>query len=139
MNTFRHLSESGAYVAADDYAAVGRRVLCYPDTPPSDPFQTLLETYFTAPPCSTRAASISRRREYLAGLIAAGGARGVIFHTVKSCEPELFDVPLLKKHFAKLNVPSLLVESELESELSGHTAARLEAFVETASSVRSNP
>ena len=57
MSLFRNLSDAGAYVAADDYAAIGRRILSYPDTLPSDPFEALVETYFTAPPCSTCASA----------------------------------------------------------------------------------
>ena len=138
MSLLKSLSDAGAYVAADDYAAIGRRVLSYPDVLPSDPFETLVETYFTAPPCSTRALSIAPRREHLSGLIASSGAKGVIFHTVKFCEPELYDIPLLKKRFAELNVPTLSLESDLEPELSGQAVTRLEAFVEMASANRSS-
>ena len=78
--------------------------------------------------------SINHRREHLSGLVASSGAKGVIFHTVKFCEPELYDIPLLKKRFAELHVPVLFMESELEPKLSGQTVTRLEAFVEMASS-----
>jgi benzoyl-CoA reductase/2-hydroxyglutaryl-CoA dehydratase subunit BcrC/BadD/HgdB len=138
MSLFENLSEAGAYIAADDYAAIGRRVLAYPDTLPNDPFEALVESYFTAPPCSTRALTINLRRDYLSGLLKSSGAKGVIIHNIKFCEPELYDIPLLKKRFAELNIPVLYMESELEPELSGQSVTRLEAFVEMASSDRSN-
>ncbi len=133
MSLLKNLDDAGAYVAADDYAAIGRRILPHADPPPSDPFAALVETYFAAPPCSTRASSIDGRREHLSRLAAARGVKGVIFHPIKFCEPELFDIPLLKRRLAELNIPVLVLESGLESELSGQTVTRLEAFVEMAS------
>ena len=65
-----------------------------------------------------------------------GGAKGLIIHTVKFCEPELFDVPAIKHHFAARGVPVLSIEGELEAALSGQTATRLEAFVEMVASGR---
>lgn len=137
MSIFEHLNEAGAYVAADDYAAIGRRVVAYPDTLPDDPFKALIEIYFAAPPCSTRALTMAPRREYLLEMIRSRGVKGVIFHTVTFCEPELFDLPILKSNIARLGTPMLHLESELEPTLSGQTITRLEAFVEMASSDRS--
>jgi benzoyl-CoA reductase/2-hydroxyglutaryl-CoA dehydratase subunit BcrC/BadD/HgdB len=54
----------------------------------------------------------------------------VIVHTVKFCEPELFDLPALRRTFAQMGLPLLHVECELEADLAGQTATRLEAFVE---------
>ena len=54
----------------------------------------------------------------------------MVIHTVKFCEPELFDVAGIKQHFTKRGVPVLFLESELEAELAGQTITRLEAFVE---------
>ena len=49
---------------------------------------------------------------------------------IKFCEPELFDVPLIRRRFEANGVPVLYLESELESALTGQTVTRLEAFVE---------
>jgi benzoyl-CoA reductase/2-hydroxyglutaryl-CoA dehydratase subunit BcrC/BadD/HgdB len=125
----RVLDGAGAYVAADDHAALGRRVVRAPVTA-ADPWQALLERYWAAPPCSTRSADPGERVRHLAGLLERSGARGVILHLVKFCEPELFDVPLLRRAFAERGVPVLYLEGELERELSGQAVTRLEAFVE---------
>jgi benzoyl-CoA reductase/2-hydroxyglutaryl-CoA dehydratase subunit BcrC/BadD/HgdB len=123
------LDRAGAWVAADDHAAVGRRVVRAPVTA-TDPWQALLERYWAAPPCSTRSADPAERVRHLEGLLDRSGARGVILHLVKFCEPELFDVPLLRRAFAARGVPVLYLEGELERELSGQAVTRLEAFVE---------
>jgi benzoyl-CoA reductase/2-hydroxyglutaryl-CoA dehydratase subunit BcrC/BadD/HgdB len=124
------LADAGAWIAADDYAATGRRVNRHTPRSLDDPFEALVELAFAAPPCSTRQSNQRARADHLGALVAASGARGVIIHTVKFCEPELFDVPVLRRRLAALEIPVLLLESELETELSGQTVTRIEAFVE---------
>lgn len=130
MTIFDRLADMGAYVAADDYAAVGRRVVRRPLVVKDDPMETLAWLMFAYPPCPTRAASLAERLDYLSRLVHRSGAVGVVIHTVKFCEPELFDVAGIKEHFGAEGVPVLFLESELEGELAGQTVTRLEAFVE---------
>lgn len=127
---FDALGDAGAFVAADDYAAVGRRVNRAPLARVADPFVALADAYFAYPPCPTRAASQGERIRWLLQRFDASGAKGVLVHELKFCEPELFDVPAIRMAFGARSVPVLHVESELETELSGQAATRLEAFVE---------
>jgi benzoyl-CoA reductase/2-hydroxyglutaryl-CoA dehydratase subunit BcrC/BadD/HgdB len=60
----------------------------------------------------------------------------VILHVQKFCEPELFDVPAIRRAFAARGVPVLVLEGELEAGLSGQAVTRLEAFVEMLSAGR---
>jgi benzoyl-CoA reductase/2-hydroxyglutaryl-CoA dehydratase subunit BcrC/BadD/HgdB len=126
------LDAAGAYVAADDYAAVGRRVGGYAglDAAAPDPIATLAGLSFAGPPCPTRTSDVEARMAHLVRLARTSGARGVLVHTVKFCEPELFDLPALKQTAAEMGLPLLHVESELEAGLSGQVATRLEAFGE---------
>jgi len=130
MTIFDELADMGAYVAADDYAAVGRRVVRKPLVLKEDPVETLAWLMFAHPPCPTRTSSLATRLTYLDRLLHRSGAAGVVIHTVKFCEPELFDVAGIKKHFGAQGVGVLFLESELEGELAGQTITRLEAFVE---------
>jgi benzoyl-CoA reductase/2-hydroxyglutaryl-CoA dehydratase subunit BcrC/BadD/HgdB len=123
------LATAGAVVVADDYAGIGRRLLPRLAAPPDDPWSHLAELAFAAPPCPTRGASQGSRLRHLDTLFDQEQAAGLIVHTVKFCEPELFDVPAILDHFKARAVPVLVVEGELERELSGQTATRLEAFV----------
>jgi benzoyl-CoA reductase/2-hydroxyglutaryl-CoA dehydratase subunit BcrC/BadD/HgdB len=124
------LNQAGAYLAADDYAAVGRRVVRAAPTPSADPWKTLVDLHFAAPPCPTRAADTAPRMAHLTGLAERSGARGVLVHVQKFCEPELFDVPVIRETFAARGLPVLVLEGELEGALSGQAVTRLEAFVE---------
>jgi benzoyl-CoA reductase/2-hydroxyglutaryl-CoA dehydratase subunit BcrC/BadD/HgdB len=125
------LGRAGAYVAADDYAAVGRRVPRATATPTGgDPWHALVDRYFALPPCPTRAADQAVRMRHLEALLDRSGARGVLVHVQKFCEPELFDVPAIRRTFAARGVPVVVVEGELEKELSAQAETRIEAFVE---------
>ncbi|HET8733900.1 MAG TPA: 2-hydroxyacyl-CoA dehydratase family protein, partial [Anaeromyxobacteraceae bacterium] len=131
------LGGAGAYVAADDYAAVGRRVVrAARGDPQADPWGALVERHLAAPPCPTRAADQASRLRWLEGLLDRSGARGVLLHLVKFCEPELFDVPAIKAAFTRRGVPVLVVEGELEAALPAQVLTRIEAFVELLSSGR---
>ena len=130
MSIFENLNEAGAYVAADDYAALGRRIVRSPAPPLNDPVKVLVELYFYAAPCPTRASDLGPRLDYLERLYGESGAAGLILHNIKFCEPEIFDLPVVRKRFSDLGAPVLYMESELETALSGQALTRLEAFVE---------
>jgi benzoyl-CoA reductase/2-hydroxyglutaryl-CoA dehydratase subunit BcrC/BadD/HgdB len=123
------LDELGVRVADDDFLSCSRRFLG-PPSQAGDPFESLAETYFAMPPCSTKGSSIGERLEFLLGKIKASGARAVIFYMVKFCEPELFDVPLLAKELKKRGLATLVIDSELNQGLSGQLKTRVEAVVE---------
>jgi benzoyl-CoA reductase/2-hydroxyglutaryl-CoA dehydratase subunit BcrC/BadD/HgdB len=130
MTILAALNDAGAFVVADDYAAVGRRIVRdHPELAP-DPLDTLVDLQFAGPPCSTRTIAQQRRLDVLEQTFDRSGAAGLIIHMVKFCEPELFDVPLIRRRFEADGVPVLYLESELESAPAGQTVTRLEAFVE---------
>ena len=128
MALFDVLEQAGAFVAGDDYAAVGRRLVRSRGA--GEGWTGVLERYLSAPPCPTRCADQRARMQHLARLLERSGARGVIVHGVKFCEPELFDVPAIRATFAARGVPVLQLESELERDLSAQAVTRVEAFVE---------
>ena len=130
MSVLDALAAAGAFVAADDYAAIGRRVNRHHPAALDDPFAALVELSFAAPPCSTRQSNQIARADHLEALLETSGARGLLLHDVKFCEPELFDLPHAAPTPRGARLPVLHVEFELETELSGQTLNRIEAFVE---------
>ncbi len=132
MGFLSALNEGGAYVVADDYAAVGRRVIPGEIPDSADPMDVLTELYFRQPPCSTQALLFSVRRRHLDTLLSRSKAQGLVVHGVTFCEPELFDLPHLRAWAEAKGLPMLTMNSELEAELSGQSLTRLEAFVEMA-------
>ncbi len=131
MSVFDLLESAGAFVAADDYAAVGRRIPLSPPPAGGDPLDRLSAMPFRMPPCPTRTTDTRARMEYLLSLFRRSGAAGLVLHVPKFCEPENFDVPVILRAFAGIGAPVLLLESGLETELSAQAATRIEAFVES--------
>lgn len=125
------LDEADVCVVADDMACVGRRR--YAPGEASDPFERMAERLLSGPPDPTRSCSIGERVEHLAQLCVHTGARGALFYTVKFCEPELFQHPLVMRGLERAGVATLVVEADIGDALSGQSVTRLEAFAETLS------
>lgn len=122
------LSQLGANVAADDLACCGRRL--YPASSHEDPFVSMAESILTSSPDSTRGSSVEDRIQHLLDLAERSGAKGVIFLEIKFCEPELFYLPLLRGALEKAEIPSLVLEVELNDPFTHQLRTRIEAFLE---------
>ena len=123
------LDELDVRIGDDDLLSCGRRFLV-PLSSAADPFEALAESYFAMPPCTTKDFPVRERLNDLLGKIGQSGAHGVIFNTVKFCEPELFDIPQLVGELKKRGLATLVIDSELNQGLSGQMRTRIEAFVE---------
>jgi benzoyl-CoA reductase/2-hydroxyglutaryl-CoA dehydratase subunit BcrC/BadD/HgdB len=123
------LDELDVRIGEDDLLSCGRRLLV-PSSSAEDPLEALEESYFAMPPCTTKNFSIEERLNYLVEKLERSKAHGVIFNTVKFCEPELFDIPQLVEEVKKRGWATLVMESELNQGLSGQMRTRIEAFVE---------
>lgn len=129
LDLFDRINDAGGRVVSDDLACGARRL--YPPSDSADPFDRLADQLMAAPPDPTRGAPIAQRVGVLADLMAATGAGGMIVFDVAFCEPELFDVPLLRRHLGRAGYPVLHVETELGGALTHQALTRIEAFVET--------
>lgn len=118
----------GAVIVGDDLACCGRR--CYPSGSDPDPFVRMAQSLLAAPPDSTRGSPIEARLESLRNLARQIGARGVVFYLVKYCEPELFDLPQLRRGLERAGYPSVVIEIDIGEPLSQQAITRLEAFCE---------
>jgi benzoyl-CoA reductase/2-hydroxyglutaryl-CoA dehydratase subunit BcrC/BadD/HgdB len=128
MDLFDALNERNARVVADDFLSCGRRL--YSTSNCADPWTNMSESLLFGPPDSTKGSSIESRLCHLVRLVKENLARGVVFYSVKFCEPEQFYYPALRNGLEAEGIPSLLVETEVGDPLSGQTMVRLEAFLE---------
>lgn len=124
------LEEAGAVVVAEDYAAVGRRITLLDDAVQGEPLDLAARRLANRPSCSTLSADTTRRADQLVRQIRGSGAAGVLLHTVRFCEPELFDVPALEARMEEEGFPLLVLDTEVERELPAAVCTRIEAFVE---------
>jgi benzoyl-CoA reductase/2-hydroxyglutaryl-CoA dehydratase subunit BcrC/BadD/HgdB len=122
------LSELGAAVVADDMASCGRRL--YPRGASADPLTRMAERILSAPPDPMRGSPIRARREHLVEMAQRTQSKGIIFYVVKFCEPELFDLPILRQELKDAGLPSILIETDLNTRLSQQIRTRLGAFME---------
>jgi benzoyl-CoA reductase/2-hydroxyglutaryl-CoA dehydratase subunit BcrC/BadD/HgdB len=131
LELFDQIQAMGAYIAADDLACGFRRV--YSPSMQQDPFERSAGRLLRNPPDPTCGAPVRERIDALQTRMRAVGAKGLLIYDPKFCEPELFDVPLLRKHLGDAGFPVLHVEFEMEESLPAQTLSRIEAFVETLS------
>ncbi|MGD8609076.1 MAG: 2-hydroxyacyl-CoA dehydratase family protein [Myxococcales bacterium] len=129
LELFDHIEAMGAHIAGDDLACGFRRV--YSPSMHHDPFERSAAKLLKGPPDPTCGSPIRERIDALRTRMRAVGAKGLLVYDPKFCEPELFDVPLLRKYLGEAGFPVLHVEVELEDELPAQTLSRIEAFVET--------
>lgn len=124
------LDDLGVAVVEDDFLCCGRRFVRGEPPVFDDPWQTLAARLFALPPCSTTGSPIQNRLRFVENLVERSSARGVVFLTLKFCEPELFEVPSLSLALREKGIPVLVLESEIGDRTSAGLMTRLEAFLE---------
>ncbi len=122
------VEECGGRVVSDDLCTGTRRfwdniVLG------EDPFTDLSRHYLGRTPCP-RMKDARRRFKHVMAMIDEFGVGGVIFYTLKFCDPYLYDVPLLKARLAERGVPGLQLEGDFTPGTLGRVRTRIEAFIE---------
>jgi benzoyl-CoA reductase/2-hydroxyglutaryl-CoA dehydratase subunit BcrC/BadD/HgdB len=123
------LDRAGAVVVLDDYACSGRRH--YPPGRSGEPFERMAQRLLGGPPDPTLGHPIAQRVEHLAVGCQQRAVAAAIFHGVKFCEPERFDLPLLRAGLeARAGIPSVDLEVDLASPLAHQAITRVEALVE---------
>ena len=128
MDTLQAINDFSGTVVADDLACTGRRL--YPPGNSEDPIVRMAERMLGGPPDWALGSSIRARMDHLLKTIDRSDAQGVIFYGVKFCEPELFDLPILREGLDQVGVPNMAMEVDLNDPLSSETMMRLETFFE---------
>jgi benzoyl-CoA reductase/2-hydroxyglutaryl-CoA dehydratase subunit BcrC/BadD/HgdB len=130
---FAMLEECGARVVGDDLCT-GSRQLTALDAPPDGAvdFSWLARTTLARPPCARTL--LEEEPGGLAGRllarVEAAGARGVITHVLKFCDPYLARLPALRDALREAGVPLLVLEGDCTLRSMGQHQTRIEAFVE---------
>lgn len=122
------LDQAGLHVVADDLA-YGSRWLYRPGVAEAT-VEALEAYYFNGPPCSTLYGTAAERSTDLLKRVQEARAQGVIFWSLKFCEPEAFELPELLEKLTQAGIPHLNMEVELGSVQLGTLRTRLEAFAE---------
>ncbi len=128
---FELIAELGAEVVEDDLCSGHRyfQDLVEVNVPPEE---ALARRMWRRVNCPAKHQTREDRASRLLKSAGESGAMGVVFYLQSFCEPHLFDLPYLRKRLQdELQIPSLVLESELQSFSRGQMRTRLQAFIET--------
>ena len=95
-----------------------------------DPFDSLALLWERVRGVSVALDPLKERGELLAALVRERGADAVVMCTVKFCEAEEFDVPVVKRQLEAENIALLVLEMESQETASEQVATRIQAFAE---------
>ena len=128
LELFDLAARNGATVALDATTS-GERTLPAPfdrRALSNDPFMTMVDSYFGSIPDAFRRPN-SLLYQWLEQEVAARGIRGIIFHHYTWCDTWHAEAQRMKEWS---DVPLLAIASNAEERIAGHTASRVEAFLE---------
>jgi len=134
---FELIESCGARVAGDDFCT-GARLFDACETPAAikkeaeDVSHDLARHVLTRPPCARTFDPAAPLR--IAGDVVdralACGAKGVIGHTVKFCDPYLARVPVVREALTAAGLPFLMLEGDCTLRSMEQQRTRIEAFIE---------
>jgi benzoyl-CoA reductase subunit C len=122
------IEQCGARVVGDDLCT-GTRQFWQLVEPDGDPLTALSRYYLGRTPCP-RMKDAQKRFDYVFQLLDEFRAGGVIFYTLKFCDPFLYDMPVLKSQLGARGIPSLVLEGDYTPGTLGRIKTRVQAFIE---------
>lgn len=123
------LDALGLRIAADDVAAESRQYRT--DAPETgDPLEALAAKFAAMGDCSVLLDPEKHRAAMLVETVRETGASGLLALLTKFCDPEEFDLVIIKKACAEAGIPLLAVELDRQMVNFGQAETMLEAFRE---------
>jgi benzoyl-CoA reductase/2-hydroxyglutaryl-CoA dehydratase subunit BcrC/BadD/HgdB len=132
LNCERHvvaeIERAGADIVALD-TCIGLRHYeeCVEEAP--DQIAALARRYLSRRSCS-RMEGLEQRLRCMTKLADDSRADGVIYCSLKFCDPCLYDVPLISRTFRERGTPFLWLEDDYASSSLGQMRTRIDAFLE---------
>ena len=128
---FSLFESCGAHIVSDDLCT-GSRLFAPMETEDGDMFMNLARGILGRPACARTFSS--EKPGSLGDNIAAdarkAGAKGVIGHTVKFCDPYIARMPGIREALKREGFPFLLLEGDCTLRSIGQHKTRIEAFIE---------
>jgi bcr-type benzoyl-CoA reductase subunit C len=121
---------AGGMVIGDDMCTGSRYFSVTVGETIQDPIEAISDRLMKRPICAAKHSQTFDRGAYLKSLVESSHADGVIFLLLKFCDPHSFDYPYLKESLAEIDIPHLLIETEMDNPTLGQVKTRIEAFIE---------
>ncbi len=126
------LEECGARVVGDDLCTAARQLVPLSLESEEPPLTGIARALLNRPPC---ARTITPDRpgllsEHVAREASRLGARGVIAHVIKFCDPYLNRMPDIQRALEETSIPLLVLEGDCTLRSLGQHRTRIEAFIE---------
>ena len=129
---FRLFADCGARIAASDLCSGTRLFQPVAVGAGEDPYRGLARAVLGQRPCARTfdPSHPVRIAEDILDAARTAGARGVICHTVKFCDPYLARLSAVRLRLQEEGIPFLLLEGDCTLRSIGQQRTRIEAFVE---------
>jgi benzoyl-CoA reductase/2-hydroxyglutaryl-CoA dehydratase subunit BcrC/BadD/HgdB len=126
------LASCGAMVMEDDLCTGSRQIAPVRLAPSEDILDHLARAMLYGSPCARTMTTgdPNRLASELTQKAKASGARGVIAHVMKFCDPYLARMPVIRRHLEQAGLPLLVLEGDCTLRSLGQHRTRIEAFVE---------
>lgn len=122
------IEDAGAKVVAEDLCN-GSRYFDAQINITSDPILSIASRYIKRAPCS-RMVNIFERINNVLTIMQEKSIHASIYHTLKFCDHNLLDYPVIKKTFQEKNIPLLHLNCDYTLSSEGQIKTRVEAFLE---------
>lgn len=129
---FALFESCGAVVAGDDFCTGSRVFTTFDPGEAGNGLRQLARSLLSKPACA-RTMDASRPGKIADDVLAgakACGAKGVIGHTLKFCDPYLARVPGIRSALKQAGMPLLFLEGDCTLRSIGQHRTRIEAFIE---------
>jgi benzoyl-CoA reductase/2-hydroxyglutaryl-CoA dehydratase subunit BcrC/BadD/HgdB len=131
-SAFELFEECRGHVAGDDLCTGSRQI---PPLEVDDPERALhqLASGLLARPLCARTLAVHEHDGFGEQVVSAAracGARGVVAHVMKFCDPYLTRLPAIRQQLEAAGLPLLVLEGDCTLRSLGQHATRIEAFVE---------
>ncbi len=121
--------ELGFGIVADDVAHESR-AWAYDVPTDGDPLEALAKRFCAIDNCSVLYDVEKNRAKHLIKIARDAGAEGVIIVQAKFCDPEEFDVPIIREALSGAGIPSTVIEVDQQMEAFEQARTALQAFTE---------
>jgi predicted CoA-substrate-specific enzyme activase len=122
------VEDAGAKVVAEDLCN-GSRSFDAQINISNDPILSIARRYIKRAPCS-RMVNIIERVNNVLSIMQEKSIHGAIYHTLKFCDHNLLDYPVIKKTFHEKKIPLLHLNCDYTLSSEGQIKTRVEAFLE---------